>query len=133
VRPSLKFWSVVLAIAALTGLAVVWITPTRRSICDGGYSFPGYDIAAFKVALDTFQEDTGHYPEGKAGLSQLLWQPAGETNWHGPYLDKLPKDPWGHDYAYECPGKHNSNSFDLFSLGPDGRAGTDDDIVNWKK
>ena len=31
------------------------------------------------------------------------------------------------------PGKHNPNGFDLFSVGPDGKAGTDDDIGNWTK
>ena len=41
------------------------------------------------------------------------------------------KDPWGNDYIYEFPGKHNSSSFDLLSMGPDGRSGTEDDITNW--
>jgi hypothetical protein len=39
----------------------------------------------------------------------------------------------GHKYFYECPGKHNPDSYDLFSAGPDGRIGTDDDIGNWTK
>lgn len=90
-------------------------------------------IAAFKAALITFAEDTGHYPDKAKGLAQLLQQPQGTTNWHGPYLDSdtIPKDPWGHDYIYEVPGRHNTNSFDLMSPGPDGRPGTKDDIANW--
>ena len=31
------------------------------------------------------------------------------------------------------PGKHNANSYDLLSVGPDGKEGTDDDIGNWTK
>ncbi len=89
-------------------------------------------IAAFKTALDAFEVDNGYYPKGKGGLLDLVQRPANAQNWHGPYLDNIPKDPWQHDYIYECPGRHNSSSFDLMSVGPDGRAGSDDDITNWQ-
>ena len=84
-----------------------------------------------KSALDAFKVDTGAYPKGSNGLVELVQQPIGATNWRGPYLDKLPVDWWGHNYIYEYPGKHNPNGYDLFSAGPDGKAGTDDDIGNW--
>ena len=105
---------------------------TRGYIC-GHPSTAITQIAAFKAALNTFQVDTGHYPSGKDAMLQLFQQPPGETNWHGPYLDsdKMPKDPWCHDYVYEFPGRHNTNSFDLMSPGPDGQPGTKDDIANW--
>jgi len=88
-----------------------------------------------KSALDQYRLDTGVYPKGSNGLLELVRQPGGETNWHGPYLDlpKAPVDPWGNNYVYDCPGKHNSNAYDLFSAGPDGRIGTKDDIDNWTK
>ena len=89
-------------------------------------------IAAFKTALDAFEVDNGYYPKGKSGLLDLAQRPANAQNWHGPYLDNIPKDPWQNDYIYECPGRHNSSSFDLMSVGPDGRAGSDDDITNWQ-
>jgi general secretion pathway protein G len=86
-----------------------------------------------KTALEAFKVDTGHYPKGTNGLLELVQQPSGTTNWHGPYFDppEWPVDPWGHKYIYENPGKHNTNLYDLFSAGPDGKAGTDDDIGNW--
>ena len=40
-------------------------------------------------------------------------------------------DPWGNPYIYYYPGKHNPDSYDLLSAGPDGKEGTDDDIGNW--
>ena len=86
----------------------------------------------FKTALDAFEVDNGYYPKGKSGLLDLVQRPANAQNWHGPYLDNIPKDPWQNDYIYECPGRHNSSSFDLMSVGPDGRAGSDDDITNWQ-
>ena len=90
-------------------------------------------ISAFKTALDAFDVDVGGYPQGKSGLLELIQRPRDSENWHGPYLhgDVIPKDPWGHEYIYECPGRHNPDSYDILSAGPDGRAGTDDDICNW--
>jgi general secretion pathway protein G len=84
-----------------------------------------------KSALDSFEVDNGYYPKGKNGLGDLVQQPRDAKNWHGPYLDKLPTDPWSNPYIYEYPGKHNPSSYDLYSVGPDGKAGTEDDIGNW--
>ena len=83
-----------------------------------------------KSAIDQFEQDNGNYPKS---LQDLVQPPADAKNWHGSYLDStnLPIDPWGDDYIYEYPGKHNKNGYDLFSAGPDGKPGTDDDICNW--
>ncbi len=91
-------------------------------------------LAGFGTALDAFEVDTGSYPKGKGGLIDLIQQPRDAQSWRGPYLkDKgeVPLDPWGNAYIYECPGKHNPSGYDLMSMGPDGRAGGDDDITNW--
>lgn len=91
-------------------------------------------IATFSTALDAFEVDTGRYPRGKAGLSDLVSQPRDAQNWRGPYMkDQVPRDPWGNEYVYECPGKHNPSGYDLSSMGPDGRSGTEDDVTNWQK
>ena len=90
-------------------------------------------ISTFKTALDAFEVDMGFYPKGKNGLNDLIQRPRDAQNWHGPYMqsDAIPKDPWGNDYVYQCPGQHNPSFYDLQSVGADGRAGTDDDICNW--
>ena len=87
-------------------------------------------IAAFKTVLDVFEADNGFYLTGTNGLQALVRQPAGATNWHGPYSDGAPKDPWSRDYVYECPGKHAASGYpyDLFSLGPPGKNAL---IANW--
>ena len=82
-----------------------------------------------KSALGAYQVDNGAYP---SNLQNLVMQPAGATNWHGPYLDKVPLDPWGNPYIYHFPGTHNITGYDLLSVGPDGKEGTSDDIVNWQ-
>ena len=83
-----------------------------------------------KSALGAYEVDVGKYP---SGLQDLVTQPANAKNWHGPYLDTLPVDPWGDKYIYYFPGKHNPSSYDLLSAGPDSKEGTDDDIGNWQK
>ena len=89
-------------------------------------------IAAFKTALDAYEVDNGYYPKGKNGLQDLVQKPRDAQNWHGPYLDKIPQDPWNRDYSYECPGKNNASSYDLMSAGADGQTGNEDDVTNWQ-
>jgi general secretion pathway protein G len=91
------------------------------------------DISGIKTALDAFEVDNGYYPRGNNGLGALVQQPTEVKNWHGPYLEKLPVDPWQNPYIYVYPGKHNPNSYDLYSIGSDGKEGTEDDIGNWDK
>ena len=83
-----------------------------------------------KTALDAYEVDNGFYPKS---LQDLIQQPSNARNWHGPYFDPptLPIDPWGNPYVYYYPGKHNPSGYDLLSVGPDGKEGTDDDIVSW--
>ena len=89
------------------------------------------NISTLGTALDAFEVDTGSYPRGQDGLQQLLVAPPDVTGWRGPYLKSdIPLDPWGHPYAYEYPGRVNTNGYDIVSMGPDGQAGTADDIAN---
>ncbi len=90
-------------------------------------------ISLFESALDAYRLDVGKYPSTEEGL-QALRQNPGYKTWDGPYLPKdIPKDPWGRDYIYKCPGEHGD--YDLYSLGADGQEGGEGenaDIVNWK-
>ena len=71
----------------------------------------------------------GNMLTGDLGISKA----GGATNWKGPYLKKgLPKDPWGNPYTYRMPGQQNSGSYDIFSAGPDGQEGSEDDVANWE-
>ncbi len=94
-------------------------------------------ISTFGTALDAFEVDVGTYPKGRNGLLDLIQSPRDAVGWKGPYLKSegagIPLDPWGNPYVYDCPGKHNPNSYDLMSMGPDTREGTEDDITNWQQ
>ena len=75
-----------------------------------------------RTALDAFHADMGYYPPGTNGLLDLVKKPVGATEWHGPYVDALIDDPWGHAYTYNYPS-HDASSgriYDLTSLGEPG-------------
>ena len=85
-------------------------------------------MGGISTALNLYEVDSGAFPKS---LQDLVQEPADAKNWHGPYLKSLPVDPWGNPYVYYNPGKHNPSSFDVLSVGRDGKEGTDDDKGNW--
>lgn len=91
-------------------------------------------IEELGAGLDLYHLETGRYPTTEEGLGALVEQPAGISNWNGPYLKKktVPGDPWGNEYHYRSPGENGM--YDLYSLGQDNmEAGEGDaaDIVSW--
>lgn len=94
------------------------------------------DIATILQALKLYRLDNGRYPSSEQGLAALVTRPTvapQPPNWKaGGYLERLPKDPWGHPYLYLNPGLRGE--IDVFSYGADGAAGgegTDADIGSW--
>jgi general secretion pathway protein G len=84
-------------------------------------------------AIKGYRLDIGHNPDS---LKDLVEKPANADDakkWTQ-YIENISglKDPWGHDYLYNGKGSKNEGGFDLWSVGPDGQDGTEDDIVNWK-
>ncbi len=90
-------------------------------------------ILAMENPLREYQKDIGHYPTTQQGLRALLVQPAGASNWHGPYIlgGDIPKDRWGMYYQYASPGLHHPDGYDLWSLGASKGADPKTVIGNW--
>jgi general secretion pathway protein G len=85
-------------------------------------------------AIKLFKFNTGVYPEE---MKYLIEKPNDEEiaeKWGEPYLEDISglSDPWGHEFQYNAEGRHNEGKFDLWSMGPDGIDGNEDDIKNWK-
>ena len=88
------------------------------------------------AALKLYKLDNGRYPTTEQGLQALVEKPTSEpipANWKsGGYLEKMPKDPWGHDYLYLNPGI--KREIDVLSYGADGQQGGegfDADLGSW--
>ncbi len=97
------------------------------------------DIVSMETALKLYKLDNGMYPGTEQGLQALVAQTESGTlprKWRkGGYLEKnrVPKDPWGNEYIYLCPGVYDD--FDIISYGADGVSGGEDknkDINSWE-
>ena len=95
------------------------------------------DVSNLMQALKLYRLDNQRYPTAEQGLQALVTKPSAgpnPANWK-PYLEKLPKDPWGNDYQYVNPGVKNAAGVDVFSFGADGQSGgegKDADIGSWQ-
>lgn len=91
------------------------------------------DIGSLETALGMYRSQNYNYPTTEQGLEALVEQteiePIPRRFPEGGYIKRLPQDPWGNDYQLLNPGEHGK--MDIFSMGPDGEADTDDDIGNW--
>jgi len=121
-----------LAIPAAVVALTVWISVIHAHWVFQSNSARQATIATIsntKTALAIFETDTGRFPTTSEGLEALLQSPPSLTTWQGPYLDKFPDDAWGRPLAYKCSGIDEPAGYDLFSVGPDGIEGTEDDIL----
>jgi general secretion pathway protein G len=87
------------------------------------------DVQAIGTQLQLYESMNGFYPTTEQGLQALVTQPSTDpkpARWYQ-LFKQVPKDPWGSDYLYRCPGQRNPGTYDLYSAGPDRRADTDDD------
>ncbi len=94
------------------------------------------DISSILQALNLYKLDNHRYPTTEQGLQALVKKPSISPipeNWKGNgYLERVPKDPWGHPFQYLQPGLHGE--IDVSSLGADGERGgegSDADIGSW--
>ncbi len=89
-----------------------------------------------QMSIKLFRFQTGQYPQSLEDLYKQPADPAVAEKWKGPYVEgkEIPKDPWGNPYGYRASGDElrNKDSFDLWSAGPDGKDGTEDDIANFR-
>lgn len=130
----------IVAVIMLIALAMGVVGPyIFRYLTTGKQDAAKAQISGFEMALSAYRMDNGAYPSTAQGLAALRTKPIippVPDNWRGPYLSKaVPNDPWGNQYVYLCPGKHNADTFDLYSPGADGAEGGEGearDICNWE-
>ena len=93
------------------------------------------DVNNLMQALKLYKLDNQRYPSAEQGLQALMGKPTVDPvpiNWR-PYLDQLPKDPWGRAYVYMNPGV--KGEVDVMSFGADGQSGGEGknaDVGSWQ-
>lgn len=118
-----------LFVLAVVILALVACSSVRYSGCTPVNSAKS-QAAMLEDAVNLYVLEIGNCPTTQQGLVALLSPPkdlAEPTKWQGPYLDKtcLPVDPWNNAYHYQT---ISDKEFRIWSIGPDGVSGTNDDI-----
>jgi len=117
-----------LVVVILAILAAVVVPKFTATGCGSSrYAAAQADISGFAMALKDFRRDVGRYPTAAEGLAVLLVPPASARGWRGPYLQRLPVDPWGNPYVY-VPAT-GSTPPRVISAGPDGVQGNADDLA----
>ena len=87
------------------------------------------DVQAIGTQLQLYESMNGFYPTTEQGLQALVTQASTDprpTRWYQ-LFKQVPRDPWGSDYAYRCPGQKHPDGYDLYSAGPDRKPDTEDD------
>jgi general secretion pathway protein G len=126
----------VMVVVVILGILAVLIVPRVIGRTEEARAAAAkHDIATIMQSLKLYHLDNGRYPTNEQGLQALVTRPQSPPappNWK-PYLDKVPKDPWGNPYQYLNPGVHGE--VDVFSLGADGQpggTGADLDVGSWQ-
>ncbi len=124
---------VLLVLAILVVLGSIAASQFFRAADDADIDAAKAQIGMFSSSIDMYKYNCKGWPDK---LEDLVSKPSDNTaseKWRGPYLTKssIPTDPWGNEYKYSSSGKKNPESYDVWSTGPDGQDGTDDDIGNW--
>lgn len=123
----------------LVTIAIIGLLATLAIMNLGGVHKHAEETAArlmvnesLKSALQVYRLSNGEFPSTAEGLQALVAAPPGKSRWSGPYVERIPPDPWGEPYQYEFPGRHNRATYDVWSKGPDKQSGTADDVGNWE-
>lgn len=90
-----------------------------------------FQMSSIKVALIQYKHLRGQLPSTEQGLAALIGSldPDDAKRKESQLLQASDLiDPWGSPYQYRNPSLTQGRVFDLWSMGPDGVNGTEDDV-----
>lgn len=95
-------------------------------------------LNSLENALDSFRIAFGRYPTEDEGV-EVLWSrdaldvddESEEDAWEAFLTDPAVNDPWGNPWQYTDQPEEDTRDYELWSYGPDGEDGTDDDVRSW--
>ncbi|HJT44105.1 MAG TPA: type II secretion system major pseudopilin GspG [Rhizomicrobium sp.] len=125
-----------LVVLAILGLLIALVGPAMiRQLGSAKHKVAEQSIERLSGILDLYRLDVGSYPTTTQGLTALNDNAGNVRGWNGPYIKDANGivDPWGHPFQYRNPSQRPKHSFDIVSLGADGKPGgegEDADILN---
>ena len=122
----------ILLVLAILGAIAAMVVPNllnRQKVAN--VDATRININAVEQAMKMFAIDhAGQYPPANQEIEALLQAPPRDSRWNGPYLETQPNDAWGQ--PLRCVTSSTTGEPQVFSVGPDGREGTDDDVFGRK-
>jgi len=145
----IEMLAVIGIIGVLMSLLLVSVGAVRRR---AGVDHTRSTLLNIGTAINKYHLDFGEYPPGGGGVEGVeeLYRALLSTEHSGPYWDEgfeaadtnhngKPEiaDHWGRPFHYARADSYDfrppkAATYRLFSCGLDGRAGTEDDLRNWK-
>ncbi|MDH3589101.1 MAG: type II secretion system major pseudopilin GspG [Gammaproteobacteria bacterium] len=126
----------IMVVVVILGILATLVVPTViQNVAEARINKARSDIRTIESQMEMFRLHSFRYPTTDEGIESLVKAPASpdaRDRWKGPYLQKVPNDPWGRPYLYISPGSRAE--IDLYSLGADGQPGGEGengDIGNW--
>jgi general secretion pathway protein G len=124
---------ILLVIVIIISLMTVLLSTIRTKMNEAKVNTATIYANTLAQEIGRYEMTNGSPPTTAQGLRALIEKPTTEPiprRWIQ-MEEKIELDPWGTEYRYEFPGKHNPKGFDIYSCGPDRQPGTDDDVGNW--
>jgi general secretion pathway protein G len=124
---------VIVVIVILGTIAAMVVPSLMSSQNETNISAAAIEIKTIETSMKMYKLKNNYYPTTEQGLEALVVmtdiEPIPRSFPEEGYLSEMPKDPWNNEYLLVSPG--DNGIFDIFSMGPDGQAETEDDIGNW--
>jgi general secretion pathway protein G len=132
--PGMTLLEMMLVLAIIAVLLGLGAFKMKNVLSDADLTKAAADIKNIETNLVRFKAKAMFFPTEEQGLSALVKPPTSgprPKQWSQCLDDAALVDPWGNPYQYRNPGSRNPNGQDVYTMGPDGKDGTDDDIGNW--
>jgi general secretion pathway protein G len=129
-RGGFTLMEVLLVLVILVVLAAMAVNMFTGTQAQADKDAAKAQVGLLKRGVEMYRFHTRQFPDD---LNALVTRPSDAKlaeRWAGPYMDRVARDPWDNEYQFAAPGKHNPETFDIWSAGPDGQDGSADDIGN---
>ena len=120
----------VIVVTLIIAMLAVFVVPKlTKKLGKAKTNIAKGQIGMICSALEDFILDCDRFPSSEEGLDALVTEPESmvQDKWDGEYIsEKKIIDPWGNKFGYIL----EDGEYTVFSYGPDGQQGTEDDVTN---
>ncbi|MDB6074175.1 MAG: ral secretion pathway protein [Verrucomicrobiaceae bacterium] len=130
-RSGFTLMEMILVLAIIGILVGLGIFAMKGVVGDAEIGKAMADIRTLQTNIVRYRTMAGFVPSQSQGLEALSKKPSGNPaprSWRQLMDASALTDPWGHPYQYRNPGKKETGGYDVYSTGPDGQDGTQDDV-----